>query len=97
MGGARCARRARATWAGLLLAPALWCCAGSPLDPFDGGYRNARHGYWIGNPPASDPPWRRDEVEGSLLAFRSGAVRMTFSSRCGEPLARPALLARPLR
>jgi hypothetical protein len=91
------ARRARATWAGMLLAPALWCCASSPLDPFDGGFRNARHGYWIGTPPASDPAWKRDEVEGSLLAYRRGAIRMTFSSRCPEVLARPEFLARHLR
>ena len=99
MGGARCARRARATWAGVLLAvPALWgCAAASPLTPIDGGFRNLRHGYRLGVP--ADPSWQRDDVEGSLLAFhhRSGEVRMTFSSRCGEPLTRPDLLARHLR
>src|SRR5262245_1015475 len=101
MGGARRAPRARATWAGMLLVPALWACASSPLEPFDGGWRNARHGYRIGNPPASDPPWEADEVEGSLLAFRRpavhGEIRMTFSSRCGESLPSPQLLARHLR
>jgi hypothetical protein len=82
----------------MLLAPALWCCASSPLDPFDGGFRNARHGYWIGTPPGSDPPWESDEVEGSLLAFRRPpGFRMTFSSRCRETLARPEFLARHLR
>jgi hypothetical protein len=81
-----------------LLAPAIWCCASGPLEPFDGGFRNARHGYWVGTPPASDPPWEPDEVEGSLLAFRrAGSVRMTFASRCGEPLPRPEFLARHLR
>ncbi len=112
MGGARRARRARATWAGVLLAvSALWgCAAASPLTPVDGGYFNARHGYRLGVPPAADPPWVRDEVEGSLLAFhrpasfaqrtegeRSDSVRITFSSRCGEPLTRPEYLARHLR
>jgi hypothetical protein len=114
MGGARRARRARATWAGVLLvAPALWGCAvASPLTPSDGGYRNARHGYWLGVPPAADPPWEPEPVEGALLAFRrsagfaqraggernpAGGVRMTFSSRCGEPITRPVLLARHLR
>ena len=98
MGGARRAPRARATWAGVLLAvPALWgCAAANPLIPSDGGFRNPRHGYRLGMP---DPSWQRDDVEGSLLAFhhRSGAARMTFSSRCGEPLTRPDLLARHLR
>ena len=99
MGGARRARRARATWAGVLLAvPALWGCAAvNPLTPIDGGFRNLRHGYRLGVP--ADPSWQREEVEGSLLAFhhRSGAARMSFSSRCGEPLTRPDLLARHLR
>jgi hypothetical protein len=47
-------------------------------------------------------------VEGALLAYRRPAsapamadeaseVRMTFSSRCGEPITKPALLARHLR
>jgi hypothetical protein len=99
MGGTRRARRARATWAGVLLAvPALWgCAAANPLVPVEGGFRNPRHGYQVGVP--ADPSWQRDEVEGSLLAFhhRSGSVRMTFSSRCGEPITRPDLLARHLR
>jgi len=101
MGGARRARRARATWAGVLLVPALWSCAGSPLIPDDGGFRNPRHGYWLGVPPAGDPPWEPEEVEGSLLAFHRpaspGEIRMTFSSRCGVPLPRPEFLARHLR
>jgi len=84
-----------------LLVPALWgCAAASPLVPVDGGFRNPRHGYFVGVPPAGDPPWQREEVEGSLLAFHrpaAGAVRMSFSSRCGEPLTRPSLLARHLR
>ena len=87
MGGARCARRARVTWAGVLLAvPVLFACAAAqPLTPIDGGFRNARRGYQLGVPPK--PSWQGDEVEGSLLAFRdrSSATRMTFSSRCGEP------------
>lgn len=101
MGGARRARRARATWAGVLLVPALWSCAGSPLVPDDGGFRNPRHGYWLGVPPAGDPSWEPEEVEGSLLAFHRpaspGEIRMTFSSRCGVPLPRPEFLARHLR
>jgi len=99
MGRARRARRARATWAGVLLVPALWSCtAKSPLVPIDGGFRNPRHGYTLGVPPAGDPPWQREQIEGSLLAFhRDGSVRMSFSSRCGEPLTRPELLARHLR
>jgi hypothetical protein len=97
MGGARRARRARATWARALLAvPALWgCAAANPLTPSDGGFRNLRHGYGLGVP--EDSSWQRDEVEGSLLAFHRGAVRMTFTSRCGEPITRPDLLARHLR
>ena len=65
--------------------------------PIDGGFRNPRHGYRLGVP--ADPSWQREEVEGSLLAFHhnSAPVRMTFSSRCGEPLTRPDLLARHLR
>jgi hypothetical protein len=100
MVGARRARRARAIGVGVLLVPALWSCASSPLIPDDGGFRNPRHGYWIGNPPASESPWEPEEVDGSLLAFRrsgSPAIRMTFSSRCGVPLPRPEFLARHLR
>src|SRR5256885_15137167 len=100
MGGAWRARRARASWAGALLAlTVLWgCAATNPLTPVDGGYRNARHGYRLGVPPTGDPPWEQQDVEGSLLAFqRSGSVFMTFSSRCGEPITRPELLARHLR
>lgn len=99
MGGARRARRARATWAGVLLAvPVVWsCAAASPLTPIDGGFRNARRGYQLGVPAAA--AWRGDEIEGTLLAFRdrSGVTRMTFASRCGEPITRPDLLARHLR
>jgi hypothetical protein len=92
--------------------PAIWGCAeASPLVEIDGGYRNPHHGYWIGQPPAANPPWERREIEGSLLAYHRvalaqrdagergapGAVYMTFSSRCGEPLAAPEYLARHLR
>ena len=99
MGGAWRARRARATWAGVLLAvPVLWsCAAASPLTPIEGGFRNQRRGYQLGAPASGS--WQGDEVEGTLLAFRdrSGSTRMTFSSRCGEPITRPDLLARHLR
>jgi hypothetical protein len=82
----------------LLAMPALWSCAAvSPLVESDGGFRNARHGYWIGRPPAADPPWASEEVEGSLLAYHGPGARMTFSSRCGGPLATPEYLARHLR
>jgi hypothetical protein len=78
--------------------PALWGCAASPLVAIDGGFRNARHGYGLGLPPPADPPWQPEQVEGSLLAFRRpGPIRMTFSSRCGEPLTRIEILARHLR
>jgi hypothetical protein len=99
MGGARRVRRARATWAGVLLVvPALWgCAATSPLTPSDGGFRNLRHGYWVGVPPAGDPPWEPEDIAGALLAYRSADVHITFSSRCGEPITKPALLARHLR
>jgi hypothetical protein len=99
MGGWRHTRRLRAAWAGVALAvPALWGCAASPLAPVDGGFVDERHGYRIGLPTRAEPPWRREKVEGSLLAFeRPGPIRMTFSSRCGVPLTRPQLLARHLR
>jgi hypothetical protein len=100
MGGAWRARRARTSWAGALLSlTVLWGCAASnPLTAADGGYRNARHGYRLGVPPAGEPPWEPQKVEGSLLAFhRTGVAWMTFSSRCGEPITRPELLARHLR
>ncbi len=108
MGGARRARRARATWASVVLVvPVLWgCAAANPLVPTDGGFVNPRHGYRLGAPPAADPPWRHESVDGSLLAYErsdagepqpAGLARMTFSSRCGGPLARPEYLARHLR
>ena len=99
MGGRRRAHRVRAAWAGIALAiPALWGCAASPLKAVDGGFVDERHGYRIGLPPDASPPWRAQEVEGSLLAYeRPGPSRMTFSSRCGVPLTRPQLLARHLR
>jgi hypothetical protein len=78
--------------------PALWGCAASPLVAIDGGFRNAAHGYRLGVPPPAEPPWQPAQVEGSLLAYqRPGAIRMTFSSRCGVPLSRPEILARHLR
>jgi hypothetical protein len=99
MGGRRSAHRSRVAWVGVALAlPALWGCAASPLSAVGGGFVDKHHGYRIGVPPDSDPPWRAQEVEGSLLAYeRPGPVRMTFSSRCGVPLTRPQLLARHLR
>src|SRR5262245_43661096 len=99
MGFASRAHRTRATWVIVLLAPlALRGCASSPLVEGDGGFRNVRHGYRLGLPPAGDPPWRKVKIDGSLLAFaRPGPIRMTLSSRCGVPLSRPDILARHLR
>ncbi len=73
-------------------------CASPPLVSEAGGFRHLRHGYRIGAPPESSPPWERVEVKHAALAYRRpGPVWMTLSSRCKIPLTRPDVLARHLR
>ena len=76
---------------GLLLATA---CAGD-LMAIDGGYRHRRHGYLIDAPQGGD--WEEVRVEGAVLAFRwSGRGTISLQSRCGRPVADPAVMARQL-
>ena len=71
-------------------------CA-SDLELGETGYRNVRHGYSIGVPGGPGPPWVRTEIEGAWLAFRrSGSETISLQSRCGKPVAHPAIMARNL-
>jgi hypothetical protein len=71
-------------------------CA-SNLELTESGYRNARDGYSIGVPAGQGGPWERIEIEGAWIAFRRrGPETMSLQSRCGKPVAHPAIMARNL-
>jgi hypothetical protein len=71
-------------------------CA-SNLVRTEAGYRNPHHGYSIGVPGGLGEPWERIEIEGAWVAFRRrGPETMSLQSRCGKPVAHPAIMARNL-
>jgi hypothetical protein len=72
-------------------------CA-SDLKRTETGFRNPRHGYSIGVPGrAAGEPWERIEIKGAWVAFRRpGPETMSLQSRCGKPVAHPAIMARNL-
>lgn len=68
-------------------------CAGD-LVAVEGGFRHRRHGYTFGTPGGR---WERIDVEGTVIAFRrSGSQTMSLQSRCGQPVADVAVMARQL-
>lgn len=84
-------RRAVRALAGVLL---LLGCAGD-LAAIDGGFRHRSHGYAFAAPPA---PWERVSVKDAVIAYRRpGPATMSLQSRCGSPVAEPAVMARHLR
>jgi hypothetical protein len=71
-------------------------CA-SNLIRTETGFRNPRHGYSIGIPGGPGAEWERIEIEGAWVAFRRpGSETMSLQSRCGKPVAHPAIMARNL-
>jgi hypothetical protein len=80
-----------------LLAVLLVAGCASNVKRTPTGYRHARHHYAIGVPDGPGPAWRRIEIEGAWIAFRRpGPETISLQSRCGKPVARPAVMARNL-
>ena len=78
---------------GLLL---ILGCAGD-LVAVEGGFRHRRHGYILGLPEGTDPPWHRVEIEGAVIAFRRpGPQTISVQSSCGRSVTDPAILSRHL-
>ena len=87
---------ARALGSALLGLVVATACA-SDLVAIDGGYRHRRHDYTIGLPDGPGPPWKKVSVEGAVIAYRRrGSETMALQSRCGRPVAAPAVMARHL-
>jgi hypothetical protein len=87
----------RRRWALALLA--LWLAAGcaSHIARTEYGYRNTRHRYSIGVPRDHGAPWERTEIDNAWIAFRRpGPQLLSMQSRCGRPVADPAVMARTL-
>ena len=80
----------------LALGLAAGCASGSIVLTED-GYRNTRHRYTIGAPRGPGPAWEQIEIEGAWIAFRRpGPQTLSLQSRCGRPVAHPAVMARNL-
>jgi len=84
-------------WVALSL---LWlglACASSHLVATGAGYRNTQQNYSIGAPGGPGPPWQRTHIDGAWIAFRRpGPQTISMQSRCGRPVAHPAIMARSL-
>jgi hypothetical protein len=92
MGGPKLAATvARGTRALIAVAFAAGCAGDLALG--EEGYRHRRHGYTVGVP---EPVWERVSIDGATLAFRRGRETMSLQSRCGRPVATPAIMARQL-
>jgi hypothetical protein len=71
-------------------------CAGD-LVAVEGGFRHRQHGYAFGTPGGPGNHWERTEVDDALIAFqRPGPQTMIVQSRCGQPVADVAIMARQL-
>ena len=85
------------TCAGLLAVTLIGAGCAGPIKELDGGYHHRRHGYRIDAPGGPGGAWQRIEVEHAQLAFRRpGPSIVSLLSRCGRPVADPALMARHL-
>jgi hypothetical protein len=93
----RGAARGRLAWAFALPALGLIAGCASDLVRTETGYRNTRHHYTVGVPRGPGAPWKRIDVEGAWIAFRRpGPQTVSLQSRCGRPVADPAIMARSL-
>ena len=80
-----------------LLAVLLVTGCASNVKRTPTGYRHVRHHYSIGVPGGPGPAWQRIEIEGAWIAFRRpGPQTLSMQSRCGRPVAHPAVMARNL-
>jgi len=71
-------------------------CASNPKR-VDDGYHHKKHGYSIGEPGGPGPPWIRVDIDGAWIGFRRpGSETISLQSRCGKPVAHPAVMARNL-
>lgn len=70
-------------------------CASYPKRT-ETGYRHPRHHYSIGVPGGPGPAWTRIQIKGAWLAFQRPGETISLQSRCGKPVARPAVMARNL-
>jgi hypothetical protein len=97
MAGVKCSRR---VWSTGLLCAAAMAAAGcrSPVVKQGELYRHRELGYGIGPPPGPDGYWSHASLTRTDLGFRgSGGETVSLSTRCGQPTAEPAILARHLR
>jgi hypothetical protein len=92
MGGPKLAAAVARTTRALIAVAFAAGCAGD-LAMGEDGYRHRRHGYTVSVPA---PEWERVSVDGATLAFRRGRETMSLQSRCGRPVATPAIMARQL-
>jgi hypothetical protein len=86
----------RCLWLALL---AGWLAAGCAADLVrtEDGYRHIRHRYSIGVPGGPGPAWEEIDVKDAWVAFRrAGPQTLSMQSRCGRPVAHPAIMARSL-
>jgi hypothetical protein len=83
-----------ACWAALALALPLGAACARDLVAEPGGWRSTRDGYRIGEPGEG---WERFDLDGAALAFRHGkSETISLQTRCGRPVASPAIMARHL-
>lgn len=81
--------------AGALALAALCVGCASDLVLVDGRFVQREHGFAFAEP--AQPPWRRIEVEGTLVAYtRPGGALMSVQSECGRRPPSPQIQARSL-
>jgi hypothetical protein len=99
-GGARARSGGASAGCRLLLGLiAGWLATGcaSDLVRTEDGYQHRRHRYTVGVPGVPGPAWEEIEIEGAWIAFRRpGPQTLSLQSRCGRPVAHPAVMARSL-
>jgi hypothetical protein len=96
MGPVVAARRNASSGIALLIVCVAAGCA-TDLERTPTGFRHREHGYSIGFPNGVGPAWTETDVEGAWIAFRRpGRETIALQSRCGRPVAAPAVMARNL-